>query len=105
MSEASEKLRVTVSLGGNTFDFQGSPESVMHSVNDFVLKQIPSLDLAKRISVNYSAAELMETFANHVKITPEGPRVWKGERKLTDREVISLQLLSAKIANTIGKRQ
>ena len=105
MSDSVEELLVSVSFRDTTVEFKGNPESVAISVNDFLLKQIPNLDLARKVSINYSAAELINTFLDYVRITPEGPRVWKGDKKMSDREIISLQLLASKIAHQTGKRR
>ena len=42
-------------------------------------------------------------FGNYVKITPEGPRVWKNEQKLSDKDVVALQLIASKINYEMGK--
>ena len=42
-------------------------------------------------------------FKDHVRITPEGPRVWTQDRKFSDRDVILLQLVAARIASLSGK--
>ncbi len=105
MTENSDDIKVSITIGDTTVEFTGSPESVMPSLNGFLMKQIPTFNLAKRITVNYSAKELIEKFEDYVKITPEGPRVWKEDKKMSDREVISLQLLAARIASEFGNGQ
>ena len=76
---------------------------VMRSLHEFVSKQVPELDLARAITANYSLNELIQMFKDYVKITPEGPRVWAGEKKLSDRETILLQLVASRTANLTGK--
>ena len=76
---------------------------VMRSLHEFVSKVIPDVDLARAITANYSLNEIIQMFKDYVRITPEGPRVWAGERKLSDREVILLQLVAARAANQTGK--
>ncbi len=99
------KLRVTVSYGETRTEFSGSPEAVIVSVNKFLSKQIPNLDLADKITVNYSAGELIDKFKEYVKITSEGPRVWVSNRKLSDKDTVCLQLVAAKIGYMTGKSE
>ena len=40
-----------------------------------------------------------------MRVTPEGPRVWTQDKKLSDRDVILLQLVAARIASLSGKAQ
>ncbi len=96
-------LKVSVSFSGTTVEFKGSPESVMHSLTEFLSREVPSLDLARKISVNYSVSDLIKTFGDFVKITPEGPRVWATDKKLSDKEVVLLQLVATRIAHDTGK--
>ena len=102
-SEATEngatKLSVTVSFGEARAEFSGTPEAVIQSVNSFVSKNIPEIDLARRVSLNYSSKDLLDKFQSYVKITPEGPRVWAQERKLSDKDVVALQLVAQRIAS------
>ena len=105
MTDNMDDIKVSVTIGDTTVEFTGGPESVMPSVNAFLMKQVPSFSLAKKITVNYSAKDLIEKFEKYIRITPEGPRVWKDEKKVSDREIISLQLLAARIASEIGHDQ
>lgn len=92
-----------MSYGESKVEFSGPPEVVMRSLHEFVSKVIPSMDIARAISVNYSLNDLVQMFKEYVRITPEGPRVWTQDRKLSDRDVILLQLVAARIANLSGK--
>ena len=75
----------------------------MRSLHEFVSKMVPAMDLARAISVNYSLNDLVQLFKDHVRVTPEGPRVWVQDKKLSDRDVILLQLVAARISNLSGK--
>ncbi len=96
-------LHVSVSYGDVKVEFSGSPEVVMRSLHEFVGKVIPNIDLARTIAVNYSLNDIIQMFKDFVRITPEGPRVWLQDRKLSDREVIMLQLVATRAANLTGK--
>ncbi|MDV3276856.1 MAG: hypothetical protein LYZ69_00135 [Nitrososphaerales archaeon] len=101
---SSEKsLSITVSYGDVKVDFAGPPDMVMRSLHEFVSKVIPDVDLARVITANFSLNEIIQMFKDYVKITPEGPRVWAGDKKLSDREVILLQLVASRAANLTGK--
>ncbi|MDG6909280.1 MAG: hypothetical protein JRN08_02830 [Nitrososphaerota archaeon] len=88
-----------MSYGDDRTEFSGSPEVVMRSLHEFVSKMIPNMDLARAISVNHSLNDLVQMFKDYVRVTPEGPRVWTQDRKLSDRDVILLQLVALRIAN------
>ena len=98
-----KKLLITISYGNIKAELSGSPQDVLISVNNFISKQIPTLDLAEKISINYSIKELIDMFGNYIKITPEGPRVWISDRKLSDKDIICLLLVVAKISFETGK--
>jgi len=105
----NENVNVSITIGDIKVQFNGSAQSVMISVINFLTKQVPTIDLAKKISLNYAATELIETYSNLIKITPEGPRVIPaldvepGMKKLSDKETVALQLIASKIAKDIGK--
>lgn len=98
-----EKLSVVVTYGQLRAEFSGTPEAVMLSLNNFLMKNVPELDLAKAISVSYSTADLINMFGEFVKITPEGARVWVGEHKLSDKDIVALQLVAAKLGYGTGR--
>jgi hypothetical protein len=103
MSQETSELKVSITFEGSTVEFKGNPESVLHSVTEYLTKTIPTLDLAKKIYVNYSVAELIRLFGDYVKITPEGPRVWSSERKFSDKEMVLLQLIGIRITGETGR--
>jgi predicted transcriptional regulator len=105
MSQA-ENVNVIVTVGDVKVQFSGSAESVMASVMSFLSKQVPSMDLAKKISLNYASQELVGTYSHLIKITPEGPRVIPdSDVKLSDKDVVALQLVAARIAKDLGRLQ
>jgi DNA-binding transcriptional ArsR family regulator len=84
-------------------DFAGPPDLVMRSLHEFVSKVIPNMDLARAISANFSLNDLIQMFKDYVRVTPEGPRVWTEDKKLSDREVILLQLVAARTSHLTGR--
>jgi len=97
------KISVTVTLGDVRVEFSGKAELVATQVDEFLHKQIPTIDLARRIYLNYSTKELVEKFEKVIKITPEGPRVWLEGGRLSDKEKVALQLVAAKIGHQTAK--
>jgi len=100
---SEHQLSISVVYGEAKVEFTGSPEVVMRSLHEFVSKVVPNMDLARIITVNYSLNDLIQMFKEHVRITPEGPRVWTQDKKLSDRDVILLQLVAARIASLSNK--
>lgn len=102
----TENVSVQVTVGDVKVQFSGTAESVMASVFNFLSKQVPSMDLARRISLNYDAGELVGKYAGLVKITPEGPRVIPdSDVRLSDKDMVALQLVAARIAKDTGRAQ
>ena len=97
----SLELKASLSYGDLKIDFSGSPESVLRSIDAFLSKQIPAFNLAKKLTLNYSATELVEYFIDYVRITPEGPRIIK-VNNLSDKEIVAAQLVARKIASETG---
>jgi predicted transcriptional regulator len=105
MSQA-DNVNVVVTVGDVMVQFSGSAESVMASVMSYLSKQVPSMDLAKKISLNYPAQDLINAYSHLIKITPEGPRVIPdSEAKLSDKDMVALQLIAARIAKDLGRLQ
>jgi predicted transcriptional regulator len=102
MSE-SRSVNVVVTYGDTKVEFKGAPEAVLESVLRFIAKEIPNIDLARKISLNYEASELIQSYAEYVKITPEGPRVITEGKKLSDKEVVAIQLVACRIASEVGR--
>ncbi|MFN4336894.1 MAG: winged helix-turn-helix transcriptional regulator [Candidatus Nitrosocaldus sp.] len=99
-TEERERLEVTVvvTIKDTSVEFRGTPEAVLDSLHRFLEREIPNLDLASRISLNYSLPQLMDMFAQYIRLTPEGPRVINDTgKRLSDKEVIALQLVAYKM--------
>ncbi|MCP8305124.1 MAG: hypothetical protein H3Z50_06655 [archaeon] len=103
MSLEQKSLNVVITYGELKAEFSGDPQHVAASVNEFLAKHIRNIELASKVTVNYSLNELIDLFGDYVKVTPEGPRVWKGERKLSDKNTLGLQLVAARINYELGR--
>jgi predicted transcriptional regulator len=107
-TESSTNVNVSITVGEVKVQFNGSPELVLNSVINFMTKQVPTIDLARKISLSYAVTELIDLFSNFIKITPEGPRVILeheefGMKELSDKENVALHLVAARIAMDLGK--
>ncbi|MDG6967438.1 MAG: hypothetical protein JRM86_01590 [Nitrososphaerota archaeon] len=105
MSSSSQErqLAVAVTYGEVKVEFSGSPDVVFRSLHEFIAKEVPNIDLAKSISLNYSLNDLVQIFREYIRFTEEGPRVWAQDKKLSDKDVIALQLVAAKAAMLSGR--
>jgi len=97
------ELRVTLSYKDLNAEFSGTPETVLQSLVSFLAHQVPALDLANKLSLNYDVAQLSRDFQEYIKITPEGPIVLSPNRKLSDRQMLCLQLVGQRIAFESGR--
>src|SRR5437667_1567271 len=84
-------------------DFSGAHDIVIRSLHEFVSMVVPNIDLARTITVNYSLNDIIQTFKDFIRITPEGPRVWLQDRKVSDKDVILLQLVASRASSLSGK--
>src|SRR3712207_7458175 len=96
MSQAENDVNVTVTIGDVKVEFSGSAETVTASVMNFLFKQVPSIDLARKILLNYAAQELIEAYSHVIKITPEGPRSEEHTSELQSRQYLVCRLLLEK---------
>ena len=63
--EKHETINVSVQLGDIKVQFSGEPENVASSVMNFLSKNIPEIGLARKISLNYSISELIESLFSY----------------------------------------
>jgi predicted transcriptional regulator len=108
--EGDISVNVSIAVGDIRVEFNGSPESVMRSAIGFLAKQIPTIDLARKISLDYAVTELIDIYSDMIKITPEGPRVIPEidnaeAKRMSDKDRIMLQLVASKIAKDLSKVQ
>ena len=61
-ADPGTNVNITISIGDIRVQFNGSADSVISSVISFLTKQIPALDLANRISLNYTISELIQSY-------------------------------------------
>src|SRR5215212_9754789 len=102
MSENTNTIiNASITLGDVKVQFNGSAESVLTSIINFVTKHVPTLELARKISLNYAVTDLIETYSNLIKIIPDLYEI--GIKKISDKEMVALELIASKIAKDLGK--
>ena len=101
---AETAVVVSISVDGVKVQFSGNAESVMSSVLSFLSKEVPSLDLARKITLSFTAQDLIDSYGHLIKFTPEGPRVMPdSESMFSDKDIVALQLIASKLAKELGK--
>ncbi|MEM0145479.1 MAG: hypothetical protein QXY52_01575 [Conexivisphaerales archaeon] len=95
MSE--NQVRVDIEYGSLKASFTGDANSIYETINRFLAKNLPELDLAKKIYLKYDSKDLIDKFGNFIRITEEGPRVVSSEG-LSLKQKIGLQLAAAKLS-------
>jgi hypothetical protein len=100
--EPVEKLHVSITYGQLKAEFSGNPDEIAHSVNTFIANQLPAYNLARKLSLSYSAKELVEKFQDYIRITREGARISLTGKKVSDKQLVALQLIGEKIAFETG---
>ncbi len=98
------EVTATIRVKDTSVEFKGSPEAVLDSIHRFLLNIVPNMDIASRITLNYSLPQLMGIFAEYIRLTPEGPRVInESGKRLSDKEIIALQLVAYRIMLELKK--
>lgn len=94
-------VHAIITYKDTTVEFKGNPETVLESLHRFLSKQVPNLDLASKISLDYSLPDMLESFGDYIKLTPEGPNVMI--KKIPDKHFIALYLVAYRIAKMLEK--
>lgn len=76
---------------------KGRPEDVFRGVFQFLSETIPALDVVSRITLTVDFADFLKDAAGVFAVTPEAVVVLTPLEALTDRELVLLYLVRAKI--------
>ncbi|MGC9211178.1 MAG: hypothetical protein ACP5FU_03380 [Nitrososphaeria archaeon] len=99
---SSNALKVDISYGEVSATFSGNPDEVLIAVTKFLSSNLPAIEIAKKVILNYDLQDLIQMFSDYVKITEEGPRVLAREN-LSIKQKITLQLVRNRIAYLLNK--
>jgi hypothetical protein len=105
--EVSERGQVEVVIRYRDVEktIRGKPEEVFRGVFQFLSETIPALDVISRITLTVNFADFLREAAGVFAVTPEGVVVLTPLEALTDRELVMLHLVRAKVAFETGKSQ
>jgi DNA-binding MarR family transcriptional regulator len=100
------ELVIRVSYGDVNAEFTGKDaDEVLHALNSFLISMIPELELARKLHVSYTLRDMADMFGEYIKLTPEGPRVMVQDSRMSDKQLIALQLVAARIAYELGRSE
>ena len=105
--EVSEQGQVEVVIRYRDVEktIRGRPEEVFRGVFQFLSETIPALDVVSRITLTVNFADFLREAAGIFAVTPEGVVVLTPLEALTDRELVMLYLIRAKVAFETGKSE
>ena len=63
----NNEVKVKIDYQKSSVEFSGDPTKVLILINDFFSKQIPNIDLANKISINYSVNDIMDLFKEYIR--------------------------------------
>lgn len=84
---------------------KGSPEDVFRGVFQFLSETIPSLAVVSKITLTVNFADFLNDAAGVFAVTPEGVVILTPLETLTDRELVLLYLVRAKIGFETGRSE
>jgi hypothetical protein len=105
--EVSEQGQVEVVIRYRSVEktIRGRPEEVFRGVFQFLSETIPALDVVSRVTLTVDFADFLREVAGVFAITPEGVVVLTPLEALTDRELVMLHLIRAKVSFETGKSE
>jgi hypothetical protein len=105
--EVSEQGQVEVVIRYRDVEktIRGSPEEVFRGVFQFLSETIPALDVVSRITLTVNFADFLREAAGVFAVTPEGVVILTPLEALTDRELVMLNLVRAKVAFETGRSE
>lgn len=103
LSNLGQTLEVIIRYGSLEKKITGPPELVAKEALTFLMKAVPELELASRLSLSVDLNQLAQACEGILAVTPEGVVVTVPVEKLADRELVLLHLAKARIAQMLGK--
>jgi hypothetical protein len=70
-SSNTENILVSITAHDINIQFRGSLESVYKSTINFIVKQFPDINIAKKISLNYPVDYLVKKYSNLIRVLPD----------------------------------
>ena len=103
----SEQTRIEVVIRYRDVEktIRGSPEDVFRGVFQFLSETIPSLAVVSKITLTVNFADFLKDAAGVFAVTPEGVVILTPLEALTDRELVLVYLVRAKIGFETGRSE
>ena len=92
-----EQVEVIIRYRDVEKTIRGTPEQVFQDTFKFLSEVIPALDVVSKITLTVNFADFLKEAAGVFAVTPEGVVVLTPPEALTDRELVLLYLVRAKI--------
>jgi len=99
------QVEVTVRYRDVEKTIRGSPDEVFRGVFRFLSETIPALDVVSRVTLSVDFADFLKEVAGVFAVTPEGVVVLTPPEALTDRELVLLYLVRAKVGFETGRSE
>lgn len=84
---------------------KGSPDQVFRGIFQFLSEIIPALDIVSKTTLSVNFADFLKEAAGVFAVTPEGVVVLTPPEALTDRELVLLYLVRAKVGFETGRSE
>ena len=98
-------IEVTIRYRDVEKTIKGSPDDVFRDAFKFLSETIPALDTVSRITLTVNFADFLKEAAGVFAVTPEGVVVLTPPEALTDRELVLLFLVRAKVGYETGRSE
>lgn len=102
MSDQTQ-VEVTIRYRDLEKTIKGSPDDAFRGVFQFLSETIPAFDIVSRVTLTVNFADFLKEAAGVFAVTPEGVVVLTPPEALTDRELVLLYLVRAKVAFETGR--
>jgi len=102
---AEADIEVTIRYRDVEKTIKGKPGDVFRSVFQFLSETVPALDVVSRITLTVNFADFLKDAAGVFAVTPEGVAVLTTLEALTDRELVLVHLIRAKIGFETGRSE
>jgi len=104
MSEPTQ-IEVTIRYRDVEKTIKGTPEDVFRGVFQFLSETIPALAVVSKITLTVNFAGFLRDAAGVFAVTPEGVVILTPLEALTDRELVLLYLVRAKVGFETGRSE
>jgi len=102
MSKEDNEIKVHIKFRGMEQTYTGNPEGVWLLINRFFAKIFPSIKILGKIRLTVDFEKLIDDLKGIIEISENGPYVVLQRKRLTDKELLMLNLLGMYIGFRLG---